>query len=365
MISRTIAALAAGSLLAASGCDKQKSPSVAVQAPAAAGACAADVSPTQVVATIGDQKITAADVDKEYGKQLQQLESEYQKKRFEFRRTAVERFVLQKVVRDAALKAGLKDEGERKAEDLFLEKEIDEKVPAPSDEQLQAAFEEVKDQVPPGVSFEMVKPQLTQMVQREAKQARAVEVFDKLKADAGAKVLLEEPRKQVEAVGPSRGPADAKVTIVEYSDFECPFCSRARKTVDAVMEANAGKVRLVFRHYPLPMHKNAPKAAEAAACADAQGKFYAMHDQLFDHATALDVENLKGYAKAVGLDEAKFNACLDTGEMAKVVKKDMESGEAVGVSSTPTFFINGREIAGALPQADFQKMIDEELGKAK
>lgn len=364
MISRTIVVLAAASLLAASGCDKQKTPSVALQAPAA-GACAADVNPDQVVATIGDQKITAADVDKEFGKQLKQMEADYQKKRFDFRRTAVERFVLQKVVRDAALKAGIKDEGERKAEEIYLEKEVDEKVPAPSDEQLQAAFEQVKDQVPPGVSYEMVKPQLTQMVQGEAKQARAVELFDKLKSEAGVKMMLEEPRKQVEAVGPSRGPADAKVTIVEYSDFECPFCDRARKTVDAVMEANAGKVRLVFRHYPLPMHKNAPKAAEAAACADAQGKFFAMHDQLFDHAKALEVENLKGYAKSAGLDEAKFAECLDKGEMAKVVEKDMASAEAVGVASTPTFFINGREVAGALPQAEFQRIIDEELGKAK
>ena len=365
MISRpVVAALAASSLLVFSGCNKEKTPSVALTAPAA-GACAADVPPNQVVATIGEQKITAADVDKEYGKQLAQLESEYQKKRFEFRRTAVERYVLQKVVRDAALKAGMKDEGERKAEDLYLEKEIDEKVATPSDEKLQAAFDEVKDQVPPGVTFEMVKPQLIQMVQREAKQARAVEVFEQLKTAAGVKVLLEEPRKQVEAVGPSMGPADAKVTIVEYSDFECPFCAKARTTVDAVMKANAGKVRLVFRHFPLPMHKHAPKAAEAAACADAQGKFYEMHDQLFDHANALEVENLKQYAKAIGLDEAKFAACLDGGEMAKVVEKDMASAEAVGVSSTPTFFVNGRELAGALPQADFQRIIDEELGQSK
>jgi len=361
---RSIAALSAASLLALSGCNKEKSPSIALQAPAA-GACATDMAPTEVVATVGGQKVTLGEVEKEFSKQFQKLEADYKKQKFEFRRTAVEQFVLKKVVRDAAVKAGFKDEGEKKAEDLFLDKEIESKLPQPTDEDLQKAFDAVKDQVPPGVTFEMVKPQLARMTRGQKGQELMTELFERLKKEAGVKVLLEEPRKQVEAVGPSRGPADAKVTLVEYSDFECPFCAKARTNVDKVMEANAGKVRLVFRHFPLPMHKNAPKAAEAAACADAQGKFFAMHDQLFDHARELDAEKLPSYAEAIGLDMAKFNACLQSGEMAKVVERDTEAAEAIGVSSTPTFFINGRELAGALPPEEFQRIIDEELANAK
>jgi protein-disulfide isomerase len=359
---RSLAALSAASLLALSGCNKEKSPSVALQAPSA---CAADLAPTQVVATVGDQKVTLGEVEKEFSKQFQKLEADYKKQRFDFRRTAVEQFVLKKVVRDAALKAGFKDEGEKKAEDLFLDKEIESKLPQPSDADLEQAFETVKDQVPPGVTLEMVKPQLARMIRGQKGQELMTELFERLKKEAGVKVMLEEPRKQVEAVGPSRGPADAKVTIVEYSDFECPYCAKARTNVDKVMEANAGKVRLVFRHFPLPMHKNAPKAAEAAACADAQGKFFAMHDQLFDHARELEADKLPGYAEAVGLDMAKFNACLQSGEMAKVVERDGAAAEALGVSSTPTFFINGRELAGALPPEEFQRIIDEELANAK
>ena len=364
MNSRTLAALSAASLVALSGCNKEKSPSVAVQAPAA-GACAADLPPSEVVATVGEQKVTLGEVEKEFTKQFQKMETEYRKQKFEFRRTAVEQFVLKKVVRDAALKAGFKDEGDKKAEDLYLDKEIEAKLPQPSDEELQKAFDAVKDQVPPGMTMETVKPQLVRMLRGQKGQELMTELFERLKKEAGVKVLLEEPRKQVEAVGPSRGPADAKVTIVEYSDFECPFCSRARTTVDKVMEANAGKVKLVFRHFPLPMHQNAQKAAEASACADAQGKFFAMHDQLFDHARELEAEKLPGYAEAIGLDMAKFKACLEGGEMAKVVEKDMAAAEAIGVSSTPTFFVNGRELAGALPQEEFQRVIDEELAKAK
>jgi len=362
MTARALAALSAASLLALSGCNKEKSPSVALQAP---GACASDTSTADVVATVGGQKVTLGEVEKEFSKQFQKMEADHRKQKFEFRRTAVQQFVLKRVVRDAALKAGFKDEGEKKAEDLYLDKEIESKLPQLSGEQLQAEFDKVKDQVPPGVTFEMVKPQLERMVRGQQGQELMTELFERLKKEAGVKVLLEEPRRNVEAVGPSRGPADAKVTIVEYSDFECPFCAKARTNVDKVMEANAGKVRLVFRHMPLPMHKNAPKAAEAAACADAQGKFFAMHDQLFDHARELDAEKLPGYAEAIGLDMAKFNACQQSGEMAKVVERDTEAAEALGVSSTPTFFINGREMAGALPPEEFQRIIDEELANAK
>ena len=127
------------------------------------------------------------------------------------------------------------------------------------------------------------------------------------------------------------------------------------------MSAYAGKVRLVFRQFPLPMHPHAPKAAEAALCAQDQGKFWEMHDQLFANQRALDEDKLPDYAKAVGLDEAKFKECLSSGQKQAIIKADTEAGEAAGVSGTPAFFINGRFLNGAVPKAEFEKIIDEEL----
>ena len=125
------------------------------------------------------------------------------------------------------------------------------------------------------------------------------------------------------------------------------------------------KVRLVFRHYPLPFHPHAQKAAEASLCADDQGKFWQMHDALFDHQQALEPEQLKVYAKELGLDPAKFDACLDSGQKAAQVEKDKEAGSKAGVNGTPAFFINGLQLSGAQPQEEFEALIDQELGTTK
>jgi protein-disulfide isomerase len=129
------------------------------------------------------------------------------------------------------------------------------------------------------------------------------------------------------------------------------------------MEKYAGKVRLVFRHFPLTFHPHAPKAAEAAACANDQGKFWEMHKQLFANQKGLSVEELKAHATAVGLDKAKFDECLDTGKMKALVDADTKAGSDVGVTGTPAFFINGKLISGAQPVSEFEKLIDAELKK--
>ena len=144
--------------------------------------------------------------------------------------------------------------------------------------------------------------------------------------------------------------------------FQCPFCSKARDTVEEVMQAYAGKVRLVFRHYPLPFHQNAPKAAEASMCANEQGKFWELHDLMFKSQDKLEVAQLKEHAAAVGLDAAKFGKCLDSGKMAKAVQEDMAAGTKVGVTGTPAFFVNGVMLSGAQPLDEFKKVIDSELG---
>jgi len=163
-----------------------------------------------------------------------------------------------------------------------------------------------------------------------------------------------------------KGNPGAPVTIIEFSDYECPFCGRhVQDTLSKIMTeyVDTGKVRIVFRDYPLSFHQKAQKAAEAAECAGEQGKYWEMHDILFANQEALEIDDLKGYAAEIGLNTADFDACLDSGIMADEVAKDMADGQAAGVQGTPASFINGKLISGAFPFEEFQKIIEEELAK--
>jgi len=160
------------------------------------------------------------------------------------------------------------------------------------------------------------------------------------------------------------GSEDAPVTMIEFSDYECPFCARYfTQTYDQIKKTyvDTGKVKIVFRDFPLSFHPKAQKAAEAAECAGEQGKYWEMHDKLFENQQTLDIISLKRYANEIGLNIAEFSPCLDSGQMAAEVKKDFSDGQAAGVRGTPAFFINGRLISGAQPFSAFQQAIDAEL----
>ena len=173
-----------------------------------------------------------------------------------------------------------------------------------------------------------------------------------------------EPKAEVGADDdPVKGPATAKITIIEFSDFQCPFCARAVPTMEQIFKTYGDKVRLVYRDFPLSFHQYAQKSAEAAECADEQGKFWEYHDSLFANQNALDIDSLKKYASDTKLDTAKFNECLDSGKYAEEVQKDFKDGQSAGVRGTPAFFINGRLVSGAQPFETFKKIIDEELAK--
>jgi len=161
-----------------------------------------------------------------------------------------------------------------------------------------------------------------------------------------------------------RGDADAPVTIVEWSDFECPFCARFySETLPSIEEEyiKTGKVKLIYRDFPLGFHQNAQKAAEAAECAGEQGKYWEMHDMLFEQGVQGGVAGFKQYGKTLGLNTAKFDTCLDSGAMAGEVQQDMADGAAVGIQGTPGFIVNGKLVSGAQPFAVFKQVIDAEL----
>ena len=333
-----IAAVAALALVA---CNKGATPAASPEAQAAG----VGLDPNLVVATYGDgKKITLGELDTKIAKDL-----------FELRRKHLESMVIESLLNQEASKVG-------KTEEQFLKDLEDKLAPPVTDEEVNQIYEANKAAFG-GRPLEEIKPMIVGRMRQEKAQSAVVAYFEKLKTDAKVKLSLPEPRVTVAATGPSKGPAAAPVTIVEFSDFQCPYCSRASKTAEQVLTAFAGKVRLVFRDYPLPFHDKAKKAAEAGHCADEQGKFWEMHNWMFDHQDKLDVAGLKEGAKSLGLDAAKFDPCLDSGKFAKAVDDNMNDGQKAGVSGTPAFFVNGKLLSGAQPFEAFKESIEAELNK--
>ncbi len=162
---------------------------------------------------------------------------------------------------------------------------------------------------------------------------------------------------------PTWGKPDAPITLVEFSDFQCPYCARGTKVINQLKKKYGDRLRLVFKQNPLPMHKHAAKAAEASLCAEEQGGefFWKLADRMFENQNSLGSEALKKYAAAVGLDGAKFEQCLNSGRMTKRVQQDLAEAEELGIQSTPVFFVNGRLISGAQPLEVFVEVIEQEL----
>ena len=245
----------------------------------------------------------------------------------------------------------------------IVEKQIKEKVKAPSKEEVAQFITENQERLPnKGKGMEdRVSGFLLEKRQDAAKESFLQELWVKY----GAEILLQPPRFDVP--GPldlARGKADAPVTVIEFSDFECPYCRRAQPTLQAIEKAYGDKVRFVFRHYPLPFHQQAPKASEAAQCAADQNKFWPFHDALFRDAASLALADLKKLAGTLGLDQAKFDRCLDSDQHKGRIAEDTTIGKNLGITGTPTFFVNGVRLVGAVPLEEFKKTIDREL-KAK
>jgi protein-disulfide isomerase len=274
---------------------------------------------------------------------------------YESKKQALDQIVVRKLIEKKAKAEGLTAEA-------LVKREVQDKLRAPSDAEMKAFYDEQKSRqpLPP---FEQIKERIAQYLEQGAGQKAQQAFVERLRSEAKVEILLNPPRVQVAATGPSKGPEKAPITIVEFSDFECPFCVRAEETIKQVMKEYDGKVRLVYRDFPLPFHPNAQKAAEAAHCAGDQGKYWEMHEQLFQNQKALAVADLKAHAKTLGLDGGKFEKCLDSGEKAKEVEEHKKAGAEVGVTGTPAFFVNGVVLTGAQPVGEFKSIIDRELAK--
>ena len=342
-----IASVALGaSLLASMGCEKATPPAVAAEE----GAPAPVADPDQVVARVAGQEVSLAELDawakEDFYKALvlERPASEQYQRRSE----ALDRLIDERVLEAVATQAG-------KTTQALLDEKV-AALGAVSDAEVKSFFEKNRMQMS-GRTLEEVTPD----VRAYLTSMREDSVREELRKTGGAEILLPPPRVQVAATGPSKGPADAKVTIVEFSDYECPYCLRAEPTLEQLLEKYPKEVRLVYRHLPIDGHVRAMPASIATVCADRQGKFWQMHDLVFTNVRALQDADLERYAAQIGLDLAAFKTCSQDPATRTLVDTDKIDALSVGIQSTPTFVINGVIVPGALPLEKFVEVIDREL----
>jgi protein-disulfide isomerase len=253
-------------------------------------------------------------------------------------------------------------EREAKKENLttaqLLEKHVTSVIPPdPSEEALRLYYEGIDAKEP----FEAIRGKILDHV-RDVRMAKARAAYmQSLRTQANVVVRLPAPRANVSLIGtPVRGAENAPVIIVEYSDYECPYCQQTQSVLDKVEAEYKGKIAFAYKDFPLPMHSHAEKAAEAAHCADVQGKFWDYHDRLFK-TKQLDVAQLKESARDLKLDTKAFDECLDSGAQATTVKTQLTDGQSLQVQGTPSFLINGRFFNGGLSYEELRAVIEEEL----
>ena len=328
------------------------------QSASAPSAQAAPAAPSAAVAEVNGEKITAADVDTAIGPELDKLERQI----YEMRVRQVNQMIAEKLVEKEAAKRGV-------TPDELLKAEVSDKVPAVTDAEVDAFFEQNKARIP--ADQPDIKTQIRRYLGQQKQAERQQAYLGSLREAAAVSVTLEAPpvrRYTVSIEGaPSRGPAAAPVTLVEFSDYHCPFCKRAKPTLEALLARYPDTVRLVYLDLPLDsLHPNARAAAEAAHCAGDQGKYWPFHDKLLDYAPDASPDTLKKIAGEVGLDGAAFDRCVAAGTHKVRVQASTEEAARLGISGTPAFLVNGRLISGAQPLEAFAKIIDEELAaKAK
>ena len=317
---------------------------------------AADETANPVVATIGDHQITQHEMDAAV------LQGISKSQLYDRRKQALDKLVDGYVIEAAAKKANLTPEA-------YLARELHAKNGQVTEADARKYYDAHKagiDSQTGGHPFSEIKGLLVNALQRHGERERHDALIAKLRADEQVKVMLEAPRVNVVSAGhPWTGGKDAAVTIVEFSDFQCPYCRAAEPALKQIRVKYGDKVKLVYMDFPLGMHQHAMDAAVAGRCAADQDKFWQFHDAIFADQSKLDAASLKADAAKVGVDTKKFNVCFAAKPGVAGINADQAEGQRLGVSGTPTFFVNGREMVGAGTDKGFSDVIDDELSHAK
>jgi protein-disulfide isomerase len=306
------------------------------------------------VAVIAGQMIYADELLPLVKPQLLQLQNE----EYQIKSRALETLMDQKLLEAAASERGVSVEE-------LLKQELDAKLHEPTEGEVESYYLGRKDTLKS--PLDEIKPQLRQAL-KQARLQQVREVYLKrLRERAEVAVLLTPPKVEI-GYDPTRlrGNPDAPITIVEFSDFQCPYCKRALPTLQEVLARYQDQVRLAYRDFPLTqLHPQAQIAAEASRCAAEQGQFWAYHDLLFSNQAKLDATSLAEYARDLSMDGKQFEACLASGKFKTAVEQDLRDGQQAGVAGTPAFFINGVFLSGAQPLKAFARVIEEELTRTR
>lgn len=339
--------LLAAAFMVWTGCERQVPESKAP--PTAAAPAPAD---QEVVAMVDGIPVSADELEDSAKAQLQKFRAQV----YQVKKGALDGLIADKLIEKAASKDGMSKEE-------YVAENVDAKVDPPTEEEIKAFYDQQKGRM--RAPFEEMRERIADYLKGTRRNEKMQALVASLREKADVKIMLEPPRTEVSLDNAAHviGDGDAQIVLVEFSDYQCPYSKRAQSTVSQVLDEYKGKVRYAFFDFPLSFHKDAMKAHEAARCAGEQGQYAAYKQKIFDNQAKLGVEELKEYAKEIGLDTESFDSCLETGKSAAAVQQSIQKGSGAGVSGTPAFFVNGIMISGAQPLKSFQEIIDAELGK--
>ncbi len=307
--------------------------------------------PDEVVARWAGGELRYADLQQHAKERIAELKAAHDRELYTLEQSALKTLMAQRIVQQEAERLGVSPEA--------LLARV--KVPKVTDAQKRAFFEE--NLVDEGVPFEKVKAEIAEHLKDEQRTQAIAAMLDELESQAGATLLLSPPPGIVADFDldgrASLGPDDAKVTVVVFEDFECPFCAETRKTIKSWRERYPSDVRVVFMHFPLEFHAAAKSAAIAAECARRQGKFWPMYDRLFDHHDKLasGFDGMRPHGEKVGLDMTAFEACFRSDDAADRIEDDIDQAEDAGVEGTPSVFINGLPFDGVPSVSDLAQYV--------
>ena len=309
------------------------------------------------VAEVNGHVITTAELERAVGPSVSKLQEQI----YQLRKDKLEALIDNKLVAEEAARRGLTAEA-------LVAAEVDAKIEAVTDDEVKAFYEAGKARL--GKDEPALRDRIRSHLWEQKRSARQGAFLESLRAQAKVVYRLPPPdvyRVEVPVEGaPFRGGASAPVTIVKFEDFHCPYCKRAQATLSQILLKYGDRVKIVHRDFPIDtLHPGARLAAEAGRCAKEQDKFWPFHDLLYSNSPKTDPEQLKAYAQQVGMNMGAFDQCVSRETYKEAVQKDVDLGLELGLSGTPSFFINGRLFSGAQPFENFVEVIDQELARAE
>ena len=315
---------------------------------------------TESAARVGDRTITVKELDEHWQKSAPGPHAQALQAIYDGRKDALDQIIADSLIQQAAKARGVTAE-------QYMQAEVGKRLKPVTDADVVTFYEQNQGQMQ-GRPLEQMSPAINRYLSDQQQEtARQALIAELKKAGPAIRVSLDAPRQAVTlaATDPALGPASAPVTLVEFSDFQCPFCQRVEPTLKQLRTTYGDKLRIVWKDFPLTqIHPQAFKAGEAGHCAGDQGKYWEYHDRLFANQQALQPADLKKHAVDLGLNAAAFGTCLDSSKYGERVRDGVSQGDRLGVNSTPTVFVNGRRFSGAQPYEVFVAAIDEELARA-